>query len=208
MPAQDAPLEHQEWLNAEDAFPHFEFARTLRDRIGDDGTVYIWSPYERTVLREIRQQMDRYREKDDGLATWLDSVTQEGSPRVVDHMTHRLEEALAEWKGATGGGSQDMRFGAYGYRSPFERAKKLAGLGEDVVCHTLRHTYIARLTMGGVDLRTVQDLAGHKTITMTMRYAHLAPEHKRRAVAVLNRKVSTNSTTSPLVVEHKFLVAR
>jgi site-specific recombinase XerD len=36
--------------------------------------------------------------------------------------------------------------------------------------------------MAGVDVRTVQDLAGHKSIQMTMRYAHLSPDHKLDAV--------------------------
>jgi hypothetical protein len=36
--------------------------------------------------------------------------------------------------------------------------------------------------MAGVDLRTVQQLMGHKTIQMTVRYAHLAPEHQMAAV--------------------------
>ena len=36
--------------------------------------------------------------------------------------------------------------------------------------------------MSGVDIRTVAYLLGHSTIQMTMRYAHLAPEHKREAV--------------------------
>ncbi|PYV94691.1 MAG: integrase, partial [Acidobacteria bacterium] len=36
--------------------------------------------------------------------------------------------------------------------------------------------------MAGVDLRTVQELMGHKTITMTVRYAHLAPAHQREAI--------------------------
>jgi hypothetical protein len=36
--------------------------------------------------------------------------------------------------------------------------------------------------MAGVDLRTVAELMGHKTIQMTMRYAHLAPAHKLAAV--------------------------
>ncbi len=42
-----AQVEHAEWLNTDDAFPNFEFARQLRNRIGDSGTVYIWSHYER-----------------------------------------------------------------------------------------------------------------------------------------------------------------
>ena len=49
---------------------------------------------------------------------------------------------------------------------------------KDVTRHVFRHTYISRLVMAGVDLRTVQELAGHKDIKMTVRYAHLAPAHK------------------------------
>ena len=39
--------------------------------------------------------------------------------------------------------------------------------------------------MGGVDLKTVQELMGHKTIAMTARYAHLAPTHKLQALETL-----------------------
>ncbi len=52
--------------------------------------------------------------------------------------------------------------------------------------HCLRHTFISRLVMAGVDLRTVQELAGHKTISMTVRYAHLAPEHNQAAIERLD----------------------
>jgi site-specific recombinase XerD len=40
--------------------------------------------------------------------------------------------------------------------------------------------------MGGVPIYTVQRLLGHATMEMTMRYAHLAPEHLQEALAVLN----------------------
>ena len=62
-----------------------------------------------------------------------------------------------------------------------EATKKSASL-KDVTWHIFRHTYISRLVMAGVDLRTVQELAGHKDIKMTTRYAHLAPAHKLAAV--------------------------
>ncbi len=52
--------------------------------------------------------------------------------------------------------------------------------------HALRHTFISRLVMAGVDLRTAQELAGHKTISMTVRYAHLAPEHNQAAIEKLD----------------------
>jgi hypothetical protein len=77
-------LSHSEWLNAEEAFPNFAFARSLREQIGDSGTVYIWSPYEITMLRHIRRQMDDYGEGDDSLKGWLDRMIADEDGRIVD----------------------------------------------------------------------------------------------------------------------------
>ncbi|MBI2816333.1 MAG: site-specific integrase [Acidobacteria bacterium] len=56
----------------------------------------------------------------------------------------------------------------------------------DFTWHCLRHTFASRLVMAGVGLRTVQELMGHKTIAMTCRYAHLAPQHQLDAVSKLD----------------------
>jgi site-specific recombinase XerD len=48
--------------------------------------------------------------------------------------------------------------------------------------HCNRHTFASRLVMAGVDLRTVAELLGHRTLQMVMRYSHLAPEHQASAV--------------------------
>jgi site-specific recombinase XerD len=56
--------------------------------------------------------------------------------------------------------------------------------------HCLRHTFASRLVMAGVDIRTVQELMGHKSIQMTVRYAHLAPKHTLAAVERLAASAS------------------
>ena len=50
--------------------------------------------------------------------------------------------------------------------------------------------------MAGVDLRTVQELMGHKTIQMTVRYAHLAPQHRLAAVQRLCDPEAMQKTAS------------
>ena len=50
----------------------------------------------------------------------------------------------------------------------------------------LRHTFCSHLAMRGAPPKAIQELAGHSTLAMTLRYMHLAPSALRDAVALLN----------------------
>jgi len=71
-----------------------------------------------------------------------------------------------------------------GYKHWFDPAVREAGVSF-FTWYRLWYTFASRLVMAGVELRTVAELMGHKTIQMTMRYAHLAPAHKLAAVEKL-----------------------
>lgn len=70
-------------------------------------------------------------------------------------------------------------------RKSFDRALKIAGI-EDFRFHDLRHTFASHLVMNGCDIRTVQQLMGHKDIKMTMRYSRLSRSHLQEAVERLD----------------------
>ena len=64
--------------------------------------------------------------------------------------------------------------------------------------HCNRYTFASRLVVAGVDLRTVAELLGHRTLQMVMRYSDLAPEHQASAVDRLvpaTGRVVTKSAT-------------
>ena len=65
------------------------------------------------------------------------------------------------------------------------RAQRRSGIG-GFGWHALRHTFASHLTMRGVPLKAVQELLGHASIEMTMRYAHLSPDVARDAVRALD----------------------
>ena len=79
-----------------------------------------------------------------------------------------------------------------GVSNAFDRTVKKLGFNEGVtdrrdrvVFHSLRHTFASWLAIQGESLLTIRELMGHKSIEMTMRYSHLIPDQKRKAVVKL-----------------------
>lgn len=103
--------------------------------------------------------------------------TKANTPRTVPLTRRAL--AMVE---AQRGRSRIGPFAAIRYanfRNGWLKARKRAGLAGDaqIVPHILRHTCASRLAQSGVDIKRIQEFLGHKTLAMTLRYAHLAPRH-------------------------------
>jgi len=92
-------------------------------------------------------------------------------------------EVLKNWKEQAPEGERVIAVDT-GFKTAFsallERAK-ITGFR----WHDLRHHFASRLVQAGVPLNTVRELLGHASLAMTLRYAHLAPDQKREAVAKL-----------------------
>ena len=112
--------------------------------------------------------------------------TKNNEPRNIP-INKQLNEALKSVKYNASGEYVFSHEGkpATTFRTAFYAAIRRSGV-ECFTFHDLRHTFASNLVMKGVDLATVQELLGHKSIIMTKRYSHPTPEHKKLAVEKLD----------------------
>ncbi|NBZ97146.1 MAG: site-specific integrase, partial [Proteobacteria bacterium] len=113
--------------------------------------------------------------------------TKNGCSRSVP-LTTRASEVLETRRG----NGQDGPFSKVSQNSfnhTWTRVKNLLGMGDDTqfVPHVLRHTCASRLVQAGVPILSVKEYLGHKSMTVTLRYAHLAPKQLWQAMEVLER---------------------
>ena len=91
---------------------------------------------------------------------------------------------LSDWRKQSGATARVFGI-ATGFHTAWESLLKRAQIS-GFRRHDLRHHFASRLVQRGVPLNTVRDLLGHRTVQMSLRYAHLAPDQRREAVAKLN----------------------
>jgi integrase len=120
----------------------------------------------------------------DGIVT---DGTKGGKPRKVP-MSSGLEADLAALRHLKGALVFSQADGSpltlWHLHGAIERAARKAGL-RLLRWHDLRHSFASNLTIGGAPIRQVQEWLGHASITMTMRYAHLAPGGGREYLSAL-----------------------
>lgn len=134
--------------------------------------------------------------------------TKSGKSRI----TYTTQAVKAMLNGRTRLSPGDLVFPARGggpvkqISSTFDRVVDNLGLNDGigdprhkVVFHTLRHTYASWLVAMGTDLYTVKELMGHSSLTMTERYAHLAPDKLKRAVQQLDDSLQQESEDGKLL---------
>ena len=74
------------------------------------------------------------------------------------------------------------------FRDPWNKALVVAEV-EDFRWHDLRHSCASYLAMNGVQMRSIAEILGHKTLSMVQRYTHLNAEHLTEAISDMNRKI-------------------
>ncbi len=95
-------------------------------------------------------------------------------------------EVLRRWREQSGGSAKVFEVTTR-FQTAWKKLLRRAGFSH-VLGHDLRHHFASRLVQRGVPLNTGRDLLGHSSVGMSLRYAHLAPDQRREAVAKLNEK--------------------
>jgi integrase len=89
-------------------------------------------------------------------------------------------------------------------RTAFENAIKEAKL-DDLRFHDLRHHFASWFVMRGGSLQALKEILGHADLKITLRYAHLAPEHLRGEIVkterLADRARSVSEITQPITHE-------
>ncbi len=129
--------------------------------------------------------------RETGVDEWTVDSPKSGKGRIVP-MTHALRDALQKHRHLRGERVLTLEDGSpapgHALRDWLEAAQRRAGLRVMGSLHKLRHTFCSHLAMRGAPVKAIQELAGHESLTTTLRYMHLSPGARDQAIALLNER--------------------
>lgn len=121
-----------------------------------------WGEAEALRMRQVRNGLIQY------------ARTKSGKVRAVP-IVEALESELKGHYQEHGNGERIFGSSASAFREGIERAG--INLPDGQMTHALRHTFASHFMINGGNILTLQKILGHSTLAMTIRYAHLAPDH-------------------------------
>jgi site-specific recombinase XerD len=114
----------------------------------------------------------------------LDAYLRQGRPRLA--AAGEAEEALFL-------GTHGRALGVRGVRKRIDLLVRRAGLPQHTTPHTLRHSFASHLLEGGADLRVVQELLGHASLSTTQVYTHVSPGRLRTSYRAAHPRATAGS---------------
>ena len=125
-----------------------------------------WSEAEEITIGQIREGYVQF------------AKTKSGKVRAVP-IADELVQALRSHHKQHGTLERVFGYAWAAFREAIERAS--IKLPDGQMTHAIRHTFASHFMMAGGNILTLQRILGHQSLTMTMRYAHMAPEHLQEA---------------------------
>lgn len=149
----------------------------IRDGKGQKDRV---TPLPQSAIPDLQRQIERVRllHADDlntgGGEVYLPVTVSNKSPNAARELNWQyLFPASKRALDPRGGRERRHHLDPSALQRAVKDAAKQAGIQKRVSCHTLRHSFATHLLQNGYDIRTVQDLLGHKDVRTTMIYTHV-----------------------------------
>jgi hypothetical protein len=190
-------LAHREWLNDIDVWPNESFARSLRDAIGDHGSVLTWSHFETSVMKEIVRDLELFGRGDVDLVHWIRDLFER---RIVD--MHEWVRDLYYHPGMKGRTSIKVVLDALWAVDPVMRAQFAEWTGREPGVADPYHTLPSVEIYGAP--QDVHEGTGAMTAYQEMMYGrekHL-PETKAKWARLLKQYCQLDTLSMVLIHEH------